>query len=139
MFALAVLVGVSASTSNGQTNTQSIQVDVPFAFTANKTIHPAGKYRIEPVSDSRLLWRMRGSQKQRVEFMLARSLGENSRGDLRVIFRRYGNKQFLAGFKTSSYEVSLPRSRRENSLRLAQETMAPAEVISLETITGGSR
>jgi len=139
MFAVAVFVGVNASTSRGQTS-QSIQVDVPFAFTANKTIHPAGRYRIEPASDTRAVWRIRGSRIRRYEYLLATSLGGTPRGDLTVTFHQYGNKQFLAGFKTPSYEVSLPVSNREKKLRQGQEeALVRHAVINLETVTGGSR
>ena len=139
MLTALVFAGVSASKSQGQTS-QSIQVDVPFAFTANNKIHPAGRYRIESTSGSRALWKLKGSRKQRGEFLLATSLAGDSRGDLRVTFHRYGNKQFLAGFKTPSYEVSVPESRREKVLRRApEEAVVPTEVINLETVTGGSR
>ena len=139
MFAVAVFVGVNASTSRGQAS-QSIEVDVPFAFTANSKIHPAGRYRIEPASDTRVVWRIRGSRIRRDEYLLATSLGGAQRGDLTVTFHRYGNKQFLAGFKTQSYEVGLPVSKREKKLKQGQEeALVPTEVINLETVTGGSR
>jgi len=139
MFAIAVFAGVSASTSLGQT-TQSIQVEVPFAFTANNQIHPAGRYRIESISSNRAVWTIRGPRKQSSEYLLATTLAETERGQLWVTFHRYGNRQFLAGFKTPSYEVSLPVSRREKQLRQEpEEARVPIEVINLETVTGGSR
>lgn len=140
MFAVMMFLVLSASISNAQ-NSQAIKVEVRFAFTANNTIHPAGTYRIEPAGASRAIWRLRGSRIRRNEFLLALSLGGSSRGDLRVTFHRYGNKQFLAGFKTPSYEVSLPVSRREKMVRQeAQEASVQDEVIHLETAAaGGSR
>ena len=140
MFAVMMFVGVNASTSHGQTS-QAIQVDVPFAFTVNNKIHPAGRYRIESVSATREVWKIRGGSRiRRDEYLLATSLSASSAGDLRVIFHRYGNKQFLAGFKTSLYEVSVPASRREKMLRHSQEeALVPTEIINLETVTGGSR
>ena len=138
MFSIAVFAGVSASTSWGQTS-QSIQVEVPFAFTVNNKIHPAGRYQIEPASGGRALWRIRGSRKQRDEFLMAASLSGTAKGDLRVTFHRYKDKQFLAGFTTPSYDVSLPASHSEKALRLAMEATVPTEVINLQTVTGGSR
>ena len=140
MFAVMMFVGVNASTSHGQTS-QAIRVEVPFAFTVNKRIHPAGTYRIDSVSTTRQVWRIRGGSRiRRDEYLLATSVSGSSTGDLRVIFHRYGNKQFLAGFKTLLYEVSVPASRREKVLRQSQEeALVPTEIISLETVTGGSR
>jgi hypothetical protein len=138
MFAVTVFAILSAATTRGQTS-QTIQVEVPFAFTANNKVLPAGRYRIESASDTRVLWRIRGSRKRRSEFLLATSLAGSSAGDLRVTFHRYGNRQFLAGFKTQSYDVSLPTSRREKSLRLAKGPFVPVEVTNLETVAAGSR
>ena len=70
MFAVSMFAVLSASTTRGQTS-QTIQVEVPFAFTANNKILPAGSYRIEPVSDSRAIWRIRGVQKRRGQFLMA--------------------------------------------------------------------
>jgi len=137
MFAITMFAAVSAATTWGQTS-QRIQVDVPFSFTANNKVLPAGRYRIESVGDSREVWRIRGTRKQ-AQFLLAASIDGTSSGDLRVMFRRYGKRQFLAGFKTAAYEVSLPASRHEKSIRLAQEPSAPEEVIDLEPVTAGSR
>src|SRR5688572_6944838 len=138
MFAVTIFAALSVSTTRGQTS-QTIQVEVPFAFRANKKILPAGSYRIESASDSRAVWRIRGSRKPRGVYLLAMSLSGTSRGKLRMTFHRYGDKFFLAGFKTPSYEVSLPTSRVERTLQMAKETFVPAEIMSLETIAGGSR
>jgi hypothetical protein len=138
MFAATMFAALSASTTHGQAS-QAIQVEVPFAFTAYKKVLPAGSYRIESVSGTQVLWRIRGSRKKRSSFLLAKSVAGTSRGDLRVIFHRYGDKLFLKGFKTSSYEVSLPASRLERTLQMAKETFVPAEIMSLETIAVGSR
>ena len=138
MFAATMFAALSASTTHGQTS-QGIQVEVPFAFTAYKKVLPAGSYRIESVSGTQVLWRIRGSRKKRSSFLLAMSVaGTTSRGDLRVMFHRYGDKLFLAGFKTSSYEVTVPVSRRERTLKMAQ-ALVPSEIINVETVTGGSR
>ena len=137
MFAVTVMAGLSSVTARGQT--QGIRVDIPFEFTTANKVLPAGKYRIESATDNRVLWRISGTRKQRGDFLVATSLGGSSPGNLRVTFHRYGTRLFLAGFKTSSYEVSLPVSRREKTLQIAGETFVPAEVIGLETIAGGSR
>ena len=138
MFAVAMFTVLSAVTAWGQTS-QTIKVEVPFAFTANNKVQPAGSYSIEPVGDSRAVWRIRGSQHQPIQFLLASSLTGSSSGDLHVTVHRYGDQQFLAGFKTQSYEISLPTSRSEKMVLMAHDRDVPTEVIDLKTVTGGSR
>ena len=139
MFAVTMFAVLNGATAWGQTS-QAIRVEVPFTFTANKKVHPAGSYLIESVGGNRAVWKLRGIGDRPSEFLLALSLaGNTTAGDLRVTFHRDGDKQFLTGFRTQSYEVSLPSSRGERMLRMAQTTNVPAEVIDHKTDIGGSR
>ena len=137
MFAVTMFTVLSGTTAWGQTS-QVIGVDVPFEFTANNKVHPAGRYLIESVGNNRAVWKIHGTRDQPTEFLLTLSLAGSRGGDLRVTFHRYGDKQFLAGFTTQSYNVSLPASRGETMIRMAR-TPAPAQVIDLKSDTGGSR
>ena len=138
MFAVTMFTVLSGAKAWGQTS-QAISVDVPFAFTTNKKVHPAGRYLIESLGQGRVLWKIRGTGAQPAEFLLATSRAGTTPGALRVTFRRYGDQQFLAGFKTAAYEVNLPTSRREKTLRMERAPIGQAEVINLDTITAGSR
>ena len=138
MFAVTMFGAVTASAAFSQSS-QTINVKVPFAFTVNKRIHPAGNYRIESLGGNRVVWKIRGMRDKPAEFLLATSLAGETIGNPHVTFRRYGNMQFLAGFKTQSFDVSLSTSRREKMLQMARKQVVPEEVIDLEPVTGGSR
>jgi hypothetical protein len=122
MLALGVALGANVDQTHAQTST--IRVEIPFAFTANSKTLPAGTYRITPVTDNRTVWRIQGEDPG--EFVSVAALAAvRGSGDLQVTFHRYGDKHFLAGFKTPLYEVGLPASRAERALR------APATMIAI--------
>ena len=120
-------------------NTLAIRAEIPFGFAVNGKTLPAGTYRIDPASNGRIVWRIRGdTSRHRGAFVLAGSLssGDLRRGDARVTFHRYGEKSFLVGFKTPSYEVELPMSKAELSLRsvagmVAAKVIATAGVVDV--------
>lgn len=120
IFAIIFAIGLSVSINASQTYAQSsaIRIDVPFAFTANDKTLPAGTYIVKPASDSRILWELRSAQGRPRMFLLASNLSSpNQDGDVRLTFRRYGQRNFLAGFKSSSYQVALRKSASEKELR----------------------
>ena len=131
IFAVGSTVFFNASQAYAQA-TQAIVADVPFAFTANNTTLPAGTYVIKPATDSRIIWRIDGPASS--DFLLARNLsGTNDYGHFRLRFRRYGERNFLAGFTTASYDVDIPASRSEKSLRRSNET-AKYDLVTLDTV-----
>ena len=131
MFALVITAAIYASPLYAQVS-QSIGVTIPFAFSANGKALPAGTYRIEPVSTNRDLWGIRSLDDTSRGFLLAMSRTGSSDGETVVIFHRYGNANFLAGFKTSSYEVALPASAAEKTLRRS-DSLSRMEVIEVDT------
>ncbi len=95
--------------------------------------------RIEPTGNNRAMWRIRGSRGEPGEFLLALILEGSSHGNLRLTFHRYGETNFLVGFKTPSYEVVLPASKSEKNLRLVSGPLADMEVVEIETVNGNTR
>jgi hypothetical protein len=138
IFAITLSAVLSAYQANAQ-GPQAVRVDVPFAFTASNRTLSAGTYMIEPVGSSLAFWRIRGTHHEPGEFLLALTREGSPDGNLRLTFHRYGETRFLAGFRTPSYEVALPVSNGEKSLRLARVPLAGTEVIKVETTKGGSR
>ncbi|HEV8593506.1 MAG TPA: hypothetical protein VGQ55_15485 [Pyrinomonadaceae bacterium] len=133
ILAAASTITFNASQAYAQA-TQAIKVDVPFAFNANNATHPAGTYVIKPASDSRIIWRIDGSKSS--DFVLARNLsGTKDSGHLRLRFRRYGDRNFLVGFTTDSYDVDISTSRSEKGLRRFSDEMARYEVVTLNTVS----
>ena len=111
----------------------SIGVKIPFAFQANGKTLPAGEYRIGSASDSRTLWRIGAARGQSARFLLAVTREGNLGEDPIVTFRRYGDRYFLAGFRTLDYSISLPLSTVEKKTRLSDGPMADMELIELKT------
>jgi hypothetical protein len=136
MFAVTIFAAVHASAAHAQTS-QTIQVKVPFAFTTNSKLLPAGTYRIAPVSDSRVVWTIRDNTNRPAAFLLAMTLDGQTENDASVTFHRYGDKYFLAGFKTASYEIDLPKSHQEKNL-MAMNPAVPADVVNIPIEFGGS-
>ncbi|NOT46681.1 MAG: hypothetical protein HOP17_02880 [Acidobacteria bacterium] len=132
---LAVIVLFNA----GQTYAQSregLRVDVPFAFTANDKSFPAGTYVLDSASDSRIVWKLYGDDLNagRV-FLLSSSLSGTPAGSVRLTFHRYGNENFLSGFKTSSYQVELPTSHREKYVRQSTGGSAIYQLVTTEAVS----
>ena len=122
LFTFTAVIGLALVLNVGTfaQNTLAIRAEIPFDFAVNGKTLPAGTYRIDPATDSRIVWRIRGDTSRHAgAFVLAGSLspGNLRRADASVTFHRYGEKSFLVGFKTPSYEVDLPTSKAELSLR----------------------
>jgi hypothetical protein len=130
---------VTAAINVSAQSSQTIQAEVPFAFTANGKTLPAGTYRVGSVTDNRTVWRVQGAGSDTDQFLLALNLSGSSKGDLKLIFHRYGDRNFLAGFNTGSYQVELPASKAEKELKSASRPMARIEVDGVVNTAGGSR
>jgi hypothetical protein len=138
MSAITIAAAIYAMPLYAQ-QSQTLGVNIPFAFTTNGKTMPAGHYRIEGAGDSRRLWRIRGLESQSGGYLLALNLTGSNGRDSVVTFHRYGENYFLAGFVTGSYDISLPVSKREKKTRLAGDPMAQMQVVEVKTTLGGSR
>ena len=137
IFALALSVGLSTGSTYAQSS-EGIRAEVPFAFTAHNETFPAGAYRIKAANDNRSIWMIQPKSAGQGEFFLAGGLaGRSNYGTLRLTFRRYGERSFLIGFETPSYEVALPRSKDEKAL--SRYMLTKHDVISIETVAEVSR
>ena len=131
MFALALSLVINAGQTFAQS--QALRVTVPFDFSANNKTLPAGTYIVNPATDNRLMWRVEGADHQAPgTLLLARLSKAQAAGNLRITFRRYGDRYFLIGFRTPSYDVAVPMSGSEKDLRRAAGINF-AKLITLET------
>jgi hypothetical protein len=138
IFAIIFAIGLSVSINAGQASAQSgaFRVDVPFAFTANNKTLPAGTYIVSPASNSRIVWRLRSAYDEPETFLLARSLSSPDKvGDVRLTFRRYGDRNFLIGFKSFSYQIALPTSASERDFRRTWNNVAKNDPEIVEAIS----
>ena len=117
----------------------SIRVDVPFDFTADHSIFPAGKYTIRPLGNSNGVIRITSEDGKASVFLSTHSAESvQSKDETVVIFHRYGDQYFLfqvwAVGDTIGSEI--PRSSMERQAARAIEVNkgqsrsgAPAEVM----------
>jgi hypothetical protein len=138
IFAAIIATVVNANQAQGQIS-QTIQADVPFAFTTNGKTLPAGNYRIESINDNRVLWRLSGTDARARTLLLPVIRTGSSADTARLTFHRYGDRYYLAGFSTSFYEIQLPASKTEKAMRQELGPLAKMEVIGIEAAGGGSR
>ena len=131
MFALFINAAVYTSPLHAQ-ESQTVGVNIPFAFSVNGKTLPAGRYRIEPVGTNRDIWGIRGVESFARHFLLAMTRNGSSDGKLIVTFHRFGDLNFLAGFKTSSYEIGLPATKQEKALRVSARPLSKMEVVEIE-------
>ena len=135
IFAIIFAIGLSVSINAGQTYAQSgaFKIDVPFAFTANNRTLPAGTYVVRPASDSRILWSLESAHDKPTLFLMAGSLSSPSQdGNVRLTFRRYGDRNFLIGFRSSSYQVALTKSASEKDFQRTWNDVAQSHPVIVE-------
>jgi len=134
--AIAAVLNVSPAYTQ---SSQTMRVEVPFAFTTSSTTLPAGTYLVEPAGNSRVVWRIRDTSHRTSVFLLALTLAGSSPDDPQLTFHRYGDTHFLAGFTTAAYQVQLPVSKSEKARRSSLEPLAKMNVVGVEAKSGGSR
>ncbi|HZB88718.1 MAG TPA: hypothetical protein VE291_08695 [Terracidiphilus sp.] len=125
LFCLPVAAGLlgSATAASAQT---SLNVDVPFAFSASNHHLPAGQYHVALVSDSLLSIRNTKTANTTV-VMIRPEVGRNLDSYSRLVFYRVGNRIYLT-------EVWTPDTSRYSKLlahpkinpELAKEEVHPA-------------
>jgi hypothetical protein len=111
----AVLLG-SAIPASAQT---SLDVNVPFAFTANNQHLPAGPYRVQLVSD-RFLSISNVKTASTVVVMVRPEQGRSFESYRRLVFDREGNQSYLTqvwSANTNGYSKLTSRPRRDQELR----------------------
>jgi hypothetical protein len=127
--ALALSLGAALSVP-AAAQAQSVTVNIPFDFSANGQNVPAGTYRIS-LQDPRYLSFVHTQSTKKQYLMLVQPTGEqNSRDGGRLIFRRYGDSNYL-------YQVWMPghgAGRQFVRSRAEQETLRGLKSSSLAQV-----
>jgi hypothetical protein len=135
--ALTVSLGAALS-GPAAAQAQSVTVNVPFGFSANDQNVPAGTYRISLQAPRYLSFVDTQSTKKQY-LMLVQPTGEqNSKDRGRLIFRRYGDSNYLyqvwmpgqgegRQFVRSRAEQETLRVRKSSSLAYVQLPTGPAQ------------
>ena len=129
---------VAALSGPAAAQAQSVTVNIPFDFSANDQNVPAGRYRIS-LQDPRYLSFVHTQSTKKQYLMLVQPTWEqNSQDGGRLIFRRYGDSNYLyqvwmpgqgAGrqFVRSRAEQETLRVLKSSSLAYAQLPTGPAQ------------
>ena len=127
--ALATLAGVSAYAQIGST----LRVSVPFEFTVNNTVLPAGEYSISSTGlDNLGITAMRSSDNQRVVLFTGNSASRNTPVDQSTLeFHRYGNNYFLADiwWAEGASGLELLKSKTEKEVAKTASMRRPERVV----------
>lgn len=128
MGTLALLATASAF---GQ---QTLRIDVPFEFSVNNKVLPAGNYDV--TCPSGVLF-VRGAMSSAVAPANYIGTGDNEKAEARLVFNKYGDKYFLAEAWTrpgATNGAGLPKSRTEREIARANPDVAR---IAVPVRTGG--
>jgi hypothetical protein len=93
--ALTLSLGVALSGPTAA-QAQSVTVNVPFNFSANDQKIPAGTYRVSLEAPRYLSFVNTQSTKKQYLMLVQPSWGQNTQDGGRMIFRRYGDSNYLA-------------------------------------------
>jgi hypothetical protein len=93
--ALTLSLGVALSGPTAA-QAQSVTVNVPFNFSANDQKIPAGTYRVSLEAPRYLSFVDTQSTKKQYLMLVQPSWGQNTQDGGRMIFRRYGDSNYLA-------------------------------------------
>jgi hypothetical protein len=127
--ALALSLG-SALSGPAAAQAQSVTVNVPFDFSANDQKVPAGTYRISLQAPRYLSFVDTQSTKKQYLMLVQPIWEQNSKDWGRLIFRRYGDSNYL-------YQVWMPsqgEGRQFVRSRAEQETLRKLKASSLADV-----
>jgi hypothetical protein len=127
--ALALSLGAAPS-GPAAAQTQSVTVNIPFDFSANDQNVPAGTYRISLQAPRYLSLVDTQSTKKQYLMLVQPTWEQNSKGWGRLIFRQYGESNYL-------YQVWMPgqgEGRQFVRSRTEQETLRGLKSSSLAQV-----
>jgi hypothetical protein len=129
---VAMLMMVFSSMAVAQTiGSSTIVANVPFKFVVGNRTVPAGEWKVQAISqDGKTLMIHNGDAK--VSLFTSSSQAENrqSAAHYALVFKRYGDRYFLAGVKIEGSKISylVPESEAEMEMR-AQNTPSSEETL----------
>lgn len=108
---------------------QKVQSDIPFNFTINKTVLPAGAYTISPIGDGSVL-ALKGDDNKTINMMAPHAVQSLNPADrTKLVFHCYGREHcflYEVWVRGETRGRQLPKSAVENELaaRLRSEKVA---------------
>jgi len=111
----------------------AVRATIPFSFTVNGKLLPAGNYTIGTDVTSPRLLKISDRTQHANALAMAMPAGEEKRKSNQLVFHKYGDQYFLCEIRSqeSSLNVELPTSQQEKRAR-AETQVAKAPVQSSE-------
>jgi hypothetical protein len=108
----------------------TVKATIPFDFTLNKKVLPAGSYIISSLSPNAV--EVRNVKGHVAELSGVRSGDKQSTNPV-LVFQKYGNQYFLSEVRgpSSTLNVAIPRSKREQSVSRDDATLRESSQILL--------
>ena len=127
---LAILTAALISMGSACLHAQAPAFKVPFTFTVDNQVLPAGAYQVSyNAAKTAILIR---SQDDRFHALNAIHTADPSTSDNVVVFTKYGNQYFLHEVLCSdlSMKVALPMSRLEKRARVQEAQLPHGEAVA---------
>ena len=135
---LAFLTAALISMGSAYAHAQAPAFKVPFDFTVDNQVLPAGTYQVSyNAAKTAILIR---SQDDRFHALNAIHTADPSTSDNVVVFTKYGNQYFLHEVLCSalSMNVALPTSRLEKRARIQEAHLASAQTQIVAVLRSGA-
>jgi predicted GNAT superfamily acetyltransferase len=117
---------------------ETVLANIPFAFTAGQMTLPAGEYRVQKLTNDSSPLLIRSTDGNGASIVMTFAASANAPQDKsKLVFRRYGNRYFLAQVWTagSARGRELPKSAKEKEQALAVHNEAPEQVTIVARLT----
>jgi hypothetical protein len=130
---IIMFAGVLAINTQAQTK---VIASIPFAFSAGKTMLPAGRYTItvlNPASDRKIL-QIRSLNGRSSAVVLTTGVIRNASDDAKLVFERYGDRYVFAQAQMAGDETALAavRMKERNDKHVAKAGKKSMVVIVAE-------
>ena len=129
--ALAFLAAAFISMSSAFAHAQAVEFKVPFDFSVNDKVLPAGIYWVEYTSENDAI--LVRSQDGRFNAISTTNAAYGKSTDSgKLVFRRYGNQYFLHQVICCNTDVNgeLPTSTLEKRVRLQQAQLPQSQTVA---------
>lgn len=124
---LAAIITIALATAAVSTNAQNrltVTADIPFEFMVGDTKLPAGSYRVRATSDAGDVLLISNDDGKGSVFRLAREIRDGNHKGVSLMFRRYGDQNFLSVVWTGQTGQAINKSRRQKSIERELATIA---------------
>jgi hypothetical protein len=130
MTTLAFLTAAFISTGSIRAHAQEVRFSVPFDFTVQNQVLPAGTYGVSHASQNAILLKTRDGRFHTMTLTFADD--RRSYGLGKLIFAKYGKQYFLREVLCSdvSMNMEIPKSTREKQVRMQEAQLPHSETVA---------